>query len=156
MNGRKTSEMLPEELKRQILELRSYGGTAFNTMGMSVTDLGPGWAEGIMEIQEHHLNPMRTIHGGFLFTFADSIGGTAACTRGNLVATTNASFNFLNPGIKLKRIKARAEELKGGKRLLTYEVSVTSEDGVLLAKGVFEYHNFGVGINECEKLYAKQ
>lgn len=153
MNGKNQNEALSEEMMRQIKSLRSYGGDAVGIMGMYVTKLGPGWAEGEMELKRHHLNPMGSVHGGFLFTLADSIGGTAAWTRGDLVATTNASFNYLNPAVNLKKIIARAEELKAGKNILTYEVSVMAEDGVLLAKGIFEYHSFHMPFTDCKKLY---
>ncbi len=156
MNGNDKKDVLPEKVKRQIMELRSYGGTAVSLLGMKITDLGVGWAKGEMEIKERHLNPMGSVHGGFLFTLADSIGGTAAWTRGNLVSTTNASFNYFRPAVNIKKVLAHAVELKAGKSLLTYEVSLTSEEGRLLAKGIFEYHNFNIPFSECKKLYKKE
>ncbi len=156
MNGKDNrDEILTDELKDLILSTRYQGTHAMVVMGMNVVEMGPGWVIGEMELEEKHMNPIGSVHGGIIFTFADSMGGTAACTRGNLVTTSNGSINFLNAAIGAKKLIAHAKEIKAGKTLMYYDVEITTETGKLIAKANMEYFNLKIPFGEHEKLIAK-
>ncbi|SHI32495.1 PaaI family thioesterase [Parasporobacterium paucivorans] len=108
--------------------------------GIKVLETGQGSAKGEIEIQLNHLNPAGTVHGGVLFTLADSIGGLAASSDGRGCATISSEIHYLNPTMNSKRIVAHSVEIKHGKRMSTVETSITDNNGILIAKMIAVYH----------------
>ena len=49
---------------------------------MELVDAGEDWAQMELKVYEGSLNPLGLVHGGALFTLADSAGGAAAHTDG--------------------------------------------------------------------------
>lgn len=158
MSGRERLEGTPwsEELKEQIITSRFRGNHTNAKLGIQAIDVGPGWALGEMEIHAIHTNPLGSVHGGILFTFADSIGGTAACSRGFWIVTSSSSINFFNAAIHEKKLYARATELKAGNNLLTYEIEITNEKGLLICKSTIEYASLHIPVGRYDLLKAKQ
>ncbi|MDO5146627.1 MAG: PaaI family thioesterase [Eubacteriales bacterium] len=140
MNGN-TNEIRPEEFYKKLLDYRQQEGLATSHMGIRVTDAAPGWARGEMNFEKYHLNPIGSVHGGVIFFLADSVGGTAACTRGSVVTTSNGMIHYLKPAINPKKLIAEAEEIKAGKNILIYDVYIRTEDDTLIAKATMEYYS---------------
>lgn len=130
---------LSREFFEKVLRYRRLEGTASEYMGIEITDVGPGWAKGRLEYREYHVNPIGSVHGGVLFFLADSVGGTAASSRGSRVTTANGSIYYLNAAMNPEQLVAEAVELKAGKNLLTYDVYIRTEEGKLVAKATMEY-----------------
>ncbi len=149
MNGNQNTE--EKKLYELILGLRNREGGAINHMGVKITDLAPGWAKGEIKIEEYHLNPIGSIHGGVLFFLADSVAGSAASTRGNAVTTSNGFIHFLNPAIGVETLIAEASELKAGKNLLTYDVTIRTEKNKIISKATMEYYNLRVPVDEIDE-----
>ncbi|MBQ9155670.1 MAG: PaaI family thioesterase [Eubacterium sp.] len=124
-----------EKIKRY---RNSYHG-ASEYIGIKILDVNEGWAKAELEIKPYHLNPIGSVHGGVLFALADSVGGAAAWSRGQLVTTSNGSIEYLNAGRGAKKIFAEASELKAGKNLLTYDVKITNEENKLLCHVTLQY-----------------
>lgn len=112
-------------------------------LGLVITRVSQGSAESEMPVTEGCYNPFRTVHGGILFTIADVTGGVAAYSYGSPVCTVDSDFHYLNAGLRSTRLYASAQELKAGKRLLVYDVSVRDQTGLLLCKGTFTYSKLG-------------
>ena len=74
------------------------------------------------------------MHGGCIFTLADTVGGCAAWTRGSYVATASSNINYLNAAIDCKKVVAIAREMKAGKKFLVYEVDIFDDKDNLIAK----------------------
>ncbi len=121
-------------------------------IGIKILEAREGYAKAIMPINQDGLNPHGTVHGGCIFTLADIAGGFAASSHGGKVVTVNSDLHYLNAGIHTKGMIAEARELKAGKRILTYEVSVMDQDNKILADGIFTYMNLGVNDGEELKL----
>lgn len=158
MSGKEKEDRTPwsEELKKKIIASRYRDNGTNAQLGIALTDLGPGWAEGEMEIKEIHCNPLGSVHGGMLFTFADSVGGSAAATRGSWIVTSTSSISFFNAALHEKKLIAKAKELKAGKNLLTYEIEIFNEKGILIAKSTIEYVSLHIPIGRYDLLQAKQ
>lgn len=112
-------------------------------LGIHIIEAKNGYAKAKMEISETHSNPIGSIHGGCLFTLADVTGGTAACTHGNRVTTVDANIHYLRAGMNTSCLYGEARELKCGKNIMVYEVSLTDQDNLLLADGIFTYMSLG-------------
>lgn len=83
---------------------------------------------------ENHLNRHRMLHGGVLFTLADTAAGSTAVHDGKYV-TMNSSFNFLK-SVNSGKIVATTEVLNKSNKTMVIKVDVTCED-LLLATGIF-------------------
>ena len=136
----------------KILRFRIRADGAIKRMGIEITDIGPGWARARMKYQNAHVNPNGSVHGGLIFSLADSVAGTAASTRGNRVTTSTGSIYFLNPAFEPEYLIAEAMELKAGRRLMTYDVKVKTDEGILIAKAVMEYYNLRTPIPGFETM----
>ena len=70
---------------------------------------------------------------GCIFTLADTIGGSAALTRGAKVVTLDSTIHYLRPAIHTEKLIAEAREIKYGSTVAVYEVSITNAQGELLS-----------------------
>jgi uncharacterized protein (TIGR00369 family) len=84
-----------------------------------------------------HLNPLGTIHGGWISTLLDSALGCAVHTKmpvGRAYTTAELSVNMvraLSP--KVERVRAIANVLHCGRQLATAEAKLVGPDGTLYA-----------------------
>lgn len=125
----------------EIIEFRNKNSKFAAHVGIRITEMKPGYAKGEMLVADHHQNAIQSIHGGCLFSIADTIGGTAAVSRGRRTTTMSSDFHFLSPGVDVKKLVAVATEVKCGKKISIYDVEVFNEREVLLAKGTFTFFN---------------
>ena len=75
--------------------------------GIGNVEVDEGYAKGEIEIKPVHLNPIGTVHGGVLFTLADTIGGLASISRGGFSTTVSSDIVYLNPTMNSKKLIAR-------------------------------------------------
>ena len=152
-------ETLPEEDSRlvsleefeRILKFRLSVDGAISQLGIKVTDIEVGWARAEMEYSSAHRNPNGSVHGGVIFSLADSVAGTAACTHGSMVTTSSGSIYFLHAAFRPKKLIAEAMELKAGRNLMVYDVKIKTDKGKLVAKAVMEYFNLNMPIPRGKK-----
>jgi len=117
-------------------------------VGIRTVAAEPGYAEAVMECKPSMFNPAGTVHGGWLFTLADSTGGIAANAYGQMVVTLDSSFHFLRTAQNCQMIHAYATEIKHGRRAMVFSVSVRDEKGTELAVGIFTYMPFDTSLME--------
>ena len=100
--------------------------------GMTITELREGYARAEMELRPHHLNGAQTVHGGALFTLADFAFGAASNSRGQLALSINSSISIFK-GAKEGKLIAEAREVSTSPKLASFEVSIRTGTGDLLA-----------------------
>ena len=110
-------------------------------LGLQVVEVSAGYARMEMGIDERHVNPIGSVHGGAIYALADSAGGTAAMSRGSFVTTVTGSINYLNPAINVKKLIADTRELKAGKNILVYDVAIRDESGQVIAEACMTYYS---------------
>ena len=120
---------------RDIRNDESFG----KRLGIRYTRVAAGEADAELPMREEFLNLHKTVHGGILLTLADVTGGTAACTHGSSVVTVDNSYHFLRAGANVSLLKAHAREIKAGKKIMVYDVSIYDQDDTLLGEGIFTY-----------------
>jgi len=86
-----------------------------------------------MRVEERHCNGHQVCHGGVIFTLADS-AFAYACNSYNMVtlAQQNA-ITFCSPGQKGDVLTANAVEVVRKGRSGVYDVTVTRQDGAVIA-----------------------
>lgn len=85
-----------------------------------------------LDITKNSLNPSGFVHGGLIFTLADSAMGMLARATGSNVVTVNAQIDYLKPG-KGNKIYAIAEPIKKGKTISVYKASIFNEKDELIS-----------------------
>src|SRR5690349_16479847 len=92
-------------------------------LGIELTDLGVGWLETRLAIEERHLQQDGLVHGGVLATLADLSCALAAYTLlapGQRIVTAEMKINFLRP-VQNGVVRCRGEVLKPGRTLTISE-----------------------------------
>jgi len=110
-------------------------------MGIELLELREGYAKGRVIIEDKHLNPMGTVHGGLIFGLTDTIGGRAAMTTGYFVVTLNSSISYLNPAPSTTAyIEAEANVVRDGRTTAVYDVIVRTAEGVDVSKATVTFY----------------
>jgi uncharacterized protein (TIGR00369 family) len=105
--------------------------TFLRHIGVSLSDVGPGWAETTLEVAPHHGQAEGFIHAGVQATMADHTAGSATGTLigpEEGVLTVEFKVNLLRPAAG-ERLTCRAEVIRAGKRLMFTEARVSAWRG---------------------------
>lgn len=124
---------------KKLTELRNKTNPFAGYLNIKITNISEGAATAEMPITENCLNPGGSVHGGCLYTLADVAGGSAASSCGRQIVTADSSFYFLKAGLNTKHLTGKAREIKRGKRLMIYDVTIYDDQNQLLAEGTFTY-----------------
>lgn len=127
----------------KLLDLRNRGFA--KELGLVITKLETGFARGELILQERHKNPIGVIHGGVIFTLADTIGGTAANSRGRWSTTVSGNINYVSPALNCEKLIGETREVKVGKNICVYEVVISNELGKTIATSTMTYFYFEDG-----------
>ncbi len=139
----KKLDIIDEVNFKKLTELRNGLDGFAKEIGVKIVSISNGYAKAEINVNESHLNPGKSVHGGCIFTLADTVGGAAAWTRGNYVATTSSNITYLNPAIESKKLIGIAKEIKFGKNILVYDIEVWDDMDRLIAKTTNSYYNLG-------------
>ena len=127
------------------LKINHSGQFAYEN-GITVTAAHPGYAEGILEVRPTSANPWGTVHGGCLYTLADTVAGTAACAHGASCVTVSGTLEFLRPATG-PTIRCVATPKKQGQTLSVMQVVLTNDADKEVATGTVHSILKAAGIN---------
>jgi acyl-CoA thioesterase len=131
----------------KLMDSRNHQNDFTNYLGIKTIKMSEGYAEGEVTIKPEHYNSQGILHGGLLFSTADTIGGSAARTYGKQVVTVNANMEYLAAGENVETLYAYAKVLQHGNRISRYHVELYDQTKKLLAIGNFTYYSSGMDIN---------
>ena len=100
--------------------------------GIELVDTGDGRAAVKMHIEDRHKNSHGTVHGGAIFTLADTAFALASNSHGVPAAAINAHISFVRSATS-GTLFARAEEFSINPKIATYTVTVTDDAGEKIA-----------------------
>jgi len=112
---------------RQVFE----GVPFLRHVGIRLADLGPGWAESVLEVGPHLGQAEGFVHAGAVATMADHTCGTAAGTltrADQTVLTVEFKVSLLRPAVG-DSLRCRAEVIRSGSRLVFAEARVWARAG---------------------------
>jgi len=115
------------ELKR-IFKTDRYAGLA----NIELLTAGPGHATAKMTLHPHHLNALKTVQGGAIFTLADFTFAVACNSHGTLAVALNVSITFMKAATT-GTLWAEAREISKNFKVGTYAVEVKDDQGDLIA-----------------------
>lgn len=110
---------------------------------MEITEARPGYAVGEIVLKPWHMNILGIVHGGVLYSLADTVGGTAAMTgRDYAVPTVDGTIHYLKAGKNTSKIIARAQEIQNGYAFSVCECKIYDDKETLLASATMTVLSF--------------
>lgn len=103
-----------------------------NHSGIELVEVSEGYAKAKMVISDYHLNSVRMVHGGAIFTLADFACAVAANSHGEVCAGLNVDITYVKAP-KAGALIAEAREVTRGPKIGTYTVHVTDEKDDVIA-----------------------
>lgn len=136
---------------QKILEYRSEFNFFPNTLGIKAVELSEDRAIAILKINQNHLNPNNTVHGGVLFTLADTVSGMLVCSDGCMHTTVSGTIEYANPTMCGDTLTAEATFIKQGRKISYLNVDIKNVDGDLMCFATFTYYNLGLPYDRYHK-----
>ena len=127
--------MTIEELRKRAQDSPGF----IPLVGITFTEASLGYCKGELIVRPELANPYGMVHGGCIFTLADTIGGSAALTHGKPIVTVDSNIHYLSPAVNTAKLIAEAKEIKYGSKIAVYEVNIMNEHGNLLATSTMSY-----------------
>ena len=111
-----------------------------SSIGVYLLSISDGHAEAELPVTPELFNPIGTIHGGVMYTLADSVCGCAALSRGQISTTIEGKLNHLRATTeKDKKLIGKADVLHFGKQTIVTSVKIFNDRGQTVAAGLFTY-----------------
>ncbi|MBW1645101.1 MAG: hotdog fold thioesterase [Deltaproteobacteria bacterium] len=101
-------------------------------LGIELTEVAPGFARVEMKIGREHLNGIQIAHGAAIFALADCAFAVASNSHGRVSLGITAAISFLEAAGE-GLLVAEAREVGRNRKLATYQVEVTDEEGRRIA-----------------------
>ncbi len=125
--------MTPQERAERSATAMMANDRASPWLGITLDAIGPGTATMSFVVQDHHLNGHDVCHGGYIFTLADSAFAFACNSYNQATLAQQNSITYVSPGKGAERLTAAAIEVSKTGRSGVYDVTVTGEDGRVVA-----------------------
>ncbi len=100
--------------------------------GIELMEVSAGRAKVRMRIAGWHKNSHGTVHGGAIFSLADTAFALASNSHGIPAAAINAHISYVKAATA-GTLYAEAEEISLNKKIATYTVMVTDDAGEKIA-----------------------
>jgi acyl-CoA thioesterase len=102
-------------------------------LGLEVDEVGPGYCRLHYRVTETMLNGFGSIHGGVLFSAADSAFAFACNSHGILTVALDVSISFTRPAKTGDHLAVEAREVHLGNRIGIYDIRTTNQEGQVVA-----------------------
>ncbi|HLY57808.1 MAG TPA: hydroxyphenylacetyl-CoA thioesterase PaaI [Stellaceae bacterium] len=134
--------MTPDERANAAAAALRVEDRVAHDLAMTLVEVGAGCATLAMTVTEQMTNGHGIVHGGYIFTLADSAFAYACNSYGETTVAAQCSITFLRPARAGDRLVANAREIGRAGRSGIYDVSVAVDDGVVAE---FRGHSRTVG-----------
>lgn len=122
-----------DEAKKQILRDFFAHDDFARTSGISIVDVTKGYGKTQMTVEKRHLNGVRSVQGGAVFTLADLAFALATNSHGFISVGLNNYIDYIKPAFEGDILVAEAREISRGRTIGTYEVKITNQKDELIA-----------------------
>lgn len=121
-----------EETQQRIL-LRFRQDPYADLLGMELLEVRPGYSLMSMVVREDMVNFHGIPHGGAIFSLADSAFAAASNSHGRTSVALNIEISYLRMVVPGTKLIAEATEEYLGKRTALYHITVSTDEGDLVA-----------------------
>lgn len=113
-------------------------------LGLEFTELTKEKAVAKIPFSKELCNPYGSLHGGVLYSVADIVCGTLACTCGKYCTTVEGNMQYLNPAINTNYIICEAKITKTGAHKVFVTCEVKTDDGTLTDTANFTFYKTNI------------
>jgi len=117
-------------------------------IGLKFTKVEKGYSQCTLEVVEKLLNPHKVVHGGVLYSMADTGMGAAAYTnlgKNDLCATIEIKINYFK-ATKAGVLTCNTKVIHQGKNIVTMDSEIMN-NGQVVAKAIGTYSIFKIKDN---------
>jgi acyl-CoA thioesterase len=125
------AKLSPDDIARACADAMWKEDDASRGLGIRIVEIKPGQATLSMTVQPHMVNCHRIVHGGFIFTLADSAFAFACNSHNDKAVAAQDSITFIKPGKLGDVLVARAREVSRSGRSGIYDVRITAGSEVI-------------------------
>lgn len=126
--------MIPKKRAEKSALAMMAGDHVARWMGMTLIEIDEGFAKVTLTVQQQHVNGHNICHGGITFTLADTAFAYACNSRNQSTVAMHNVITFLKPGSMGDTLVAEAREVNLDGRNGIYDVTVTKQDGTIIAQ----------------------
>lgn len=101
-------------------------------LGITLDEIGPGYARTSVIIEDFHLNSLDMVHGGTIFTLADFAFAAACNSHGSIAVAINIAITYIKAATGGK-LTAEAREVSKNAKLGTYDIEIRDDTDELIA-----------------------
>jgi acyl-CoA thioesterase len=123
-----SNDALPVELIHQLQD-----DPWVRSLGAEYLELRRGYCRLAVQLQPHMVNFQGAPHGGVIFSLADAAFGAACNSHGEPAVALSVTISYLTPAAPHARLVAEARERRQGRRAGFYDITVTDDEGRLIA-----------------------
>lgn len=111
-------------------------------IGIKLISAGDGHARMKIDIEPRHRNPIGSVHGGCIFSLADTVSGVAVASTGVGCTTLSAHTVYLKAAMmnKSRVLYAEALPVRIGRKIAVIQVKITDDLEQDIAEMTFEYY----------------
>ena len=134
-------EELAPRFKAAILDWMKTRNPFWALLGMELLEIKKGWAMVRLPIEDKLTNAIGLVHGGAIFSAADSAVGMALVgmtNRDENISTLEMKINYMKP-VNGSEIIAEAKIIHRGSQTAIGDVDVRDEEQNLVSKGMATY-----------------
>ena len=106
-------------------------------LGIRLLEIQEGYSKISMQVRAEMINGLGMVHGGIMFSMADSAFAFACNNRNVISVALDTSINFIKPVHVGDLLVAETKELHNGRSTGLYQVTISNqeEDIVAIFKG---------------------
>ena len=118
---------------REVLNIMLKRDRFSQWLGLEIDEIGPGYCKLHYLVTDEMLNGLDIIHGGVLFSAADSAFAFACNSHGIITVALDVNINFIRPAKPGDLLTVEAREIHLGNRIGIYDIRTLNRDGQLVA-----------------------
>lgn len=113
--------------------MKMYSEDKFSAwLGLGIEEVGLGFCKLHFQIREDMLNGFQSVHGGILFSAADSALAFAAATHGSISVAVEVAISFTRPAKVGDLLTVEARELHKGNKIAVYDIRTYNQQSELV------------------------
>jgi len=121
--------LTPDQVLARMLERDRFT----HWLGLEIDEVRIGYCRLHYTIRDEMLNGFDKVHGGILFSAADSAFAFACNSHGRITVALDVSITFTRPAQAGDKLTVEAKEVYLGDKTGVYDIRTTNEEGKLIA-----------------------
>ena len=123
------SKMTPAEVLKKMFEKDHFS----RWLGLQVSDYRLGYCKLHFRVTRDMLNGFSIVHGGVLFSAADSAFAFDCNSHGTLTVALDCSISFTRSALEGELLTVEAREVHLGNKVGIYDIRITNEKTEMIA-----------------------